>query len=217
MQTSAACLPRLNLSTSLPPSPPTLPAFLLLMLKEIFIVSHISYSLCSPTLTTLRCVWESEYRWVYAIHACAGLLACKKMPMVCIFPPFSPSLCVSVCVCVGVCSVCTRLLYSILSSYPYSHPQSYPYSSRWHPWVSKYSLISWNLFETSKWEAGNEVVPGLSLCLLMSDSWGEWRVGLGGLFDLRTRGYWGRRRREAMRDGCGRWTWVKWRCGWWWR
>lgn len=35
-----------------PPDTPRPPAFLSLMLKEIFIVSHISYSLCSLALTT---------------------------------------------------------------------------------------------------------------------------------------------------------------------
>lgn len=71
-------------------------------------------------------------------------------------------------------------------------PRSSPSSSRCrHPWVSKCSLISWNLFETSKWEAGNEVVPAPSLYLPTSDRWGEWGVGLGlgGLFDLRMRGW----------------------------
>lgn len=60
----------LSPQTHPPTPPPRPPAFLSLMLKEIFIVSHISYSLCSPALTTLSCVCERECVQVSVCYPC---------------------------------------------------------------------------------------------------------------------------------------------------
>lgn len=152
MRTSAACLHRLMRL------PPGLPASTSLMLKEIFIVSHISYSLCSPALTTLSRLCEKVcvHRWMCAISVWVRQ---RKVGL-------------------------DVLLRSWMCVQPTAAHQSSP-PPNWspscsgcgHPWVSKCSLISWNLFEASEWDVGNEVVLSPSLHLLVSDKWIERRVG----------------------------------------